>query len=111
MAKSKNEIEAACNDFLADWNRGDWMTEHGEWDDEEDCVEEGTIDPDNVESDASDLGVGHHGQGWNCSEGWRAHQNGDALVLNWYRINCCDGRHARYLWIVIDDKFFEEDAD
>jgi hypothetical protein len=31
----QTEIRNACEQFLADWNRGDWMQAHGGWASEE----------------------------------------------------------------------------
>lgn len=109
MAKTYEEIRNTIVDaFLVDWNRKDWMFENGEWDEDADCVEEGTIDPDNVEGSSEECGVTSSWDGRDCREGWIAHRSGDALVLNWWRAPYPHTfRHRRDLWVVIDAKFFE----
>lgn len=104
----KTEIRTACETFLETWKRSDWMAEHGEWD-EADGIEEGTIDPDEVEDGADDLEVGASWQGWDCREGWRAYRVGDGLYLNWWRTPYPHtARHQRDLWVEVNGTFFEE---
>lgn len=118
--KTNDEIRSACEAFLETWDRREWMAEHGSWasesDDsissESDYIEEGMLDPDEVEADAERLDV--HSRvvsGWDCREGWRAMRSGDALVLNWWRNPTTDLRHKRDLYVVIDREFFGEEDD
>lgn len=172
-------IRNAVEGFLADWHRGDWMVNNGEWASSEwkderetytervkalgeaivdasavdvpnaaradasslaevrealeaalgaleaaedaaqaldgqvtpgdaDHIAEGVIDPDGVAETARALRVGSNWKGWNCSEGWRAYRNGDALYLHWYRAVYGE-RLNRSLWVLVDDSFFEAD--
>lgn len=106
-----NTIRTACEEFLKDWNRRDWMSEHGEWN-EDDEIEEGVIDPDGVEDDADALEVGSSWQGWDCREGWRAYQHGTALYLNWWRTPYPHTpRHERDLYVLVSSSFFEEEEE
>lgn len=122
----KETVEA----FLADWDRHEWMNTHGEWDEDEECVEEGVIDPDGVawvEDDerrqftASGLLlrsgplVAKNLDGWNCSEGWVAYQVGSALYVNWFRSPYGRGpnrsRRERDLWVCVEPAYFDEAED
>lgn len=106
----RDAIETACESFLADWNRGDWMVENGDWADDGDYIEEGTIDPDNVEDDAESLDVGAKSQGWDCQEGWGAYRSMDDLYLNWWRAPYPNtNRHQRDLWVLVSKDFFAVD--
>lgn len=107
---TKTDIRKACENFLLDWNRRDWMADHGEWADESDHIEEGTLDPDCIEHDADPLEVGSSWQGWDCKEGWSAYQVGEALYLNWWRSPYGGtNRHQRDLWVCVDETFFQCD--
>jgi hypothetical protein len=109
---SKDQIREVCESFLFDWNRHEWMQENGEWSDGGDCIEEGTIDPNDVESEAEDLGVGASWQGWDCREGWSAYQVGEALYVNWWRTPYGGtNRHQRDLWVCVDKSFFEAEVE
>ncbi len=65
------------------------------------------LDPDGLAD--LDLPVAHscQWQGWDCTEGWVAHQMNDDLVLNWYR-NAYGHRHSRDLWLVAIEGYFSE---
>ncbi len=105
-------IEAACENFLQEWDRGEWMADHGEWADvesDESYIAEGVIDPDDVATRATDCDVSRSWQGWDCREGWGAYRVGRALYLRWWR-NACGNRRDRDLWVLVDSEFFQEDS-
>ena len=97
-------------EFLDDWNLAEWMAENGEWDD--DHIAEGVIDPDGyVGNDERERVCARVWEGWECREGWTAYRCGAALVLNWWRSPTTRLRRERDLWVTIDPKFFEADAE
>lgn len=107
--KPMTKVHEACDQFLATWDRTEWMQKHGDWSDEGNCVEEGVIDPDDVSDQALALPVGRSLRGWQCVEGWRAHRVGEALYLNWWRTpDPSTPRRARDLWVLVDEAFFAE---
>jgi hypothetical protein len=107
---TKTDIRTACEELLNDWNRSDWMSENGEWNDDDE-IEEGIIDPDVVSDGATDLEIGTAWQGWDCHEGWGAYRVGTALYLRWWRNPTTYLRHDRDLWVKIDDEFFESESE
>jgi hypothetical protein len=68
----KDKVHQTCQSFLSDWDRTDWLIEHGDWAEGGKYIAEGTIDPDNVENRSRCLRVGFDWQGWDCREGWAA---------------------------------------
>lgn len=118
----KDNIISTIADFLAGsesyeaWDRQQWMEVHGEWassewDDDDDHIAEGLIDPDGVSDDAQDLGVGRAWEAWNCREGWGAYRVGRALYMRWWRAPYGGtNRHERDLYVLIDEDFFEAEA-
>lgn len=167
--RTSEDIREAVEAFLGEWDRQEWLAEHGEWASEHwrakrtdyslavaevrealdelpraeyaapedladldnavgalrsaahalvgqvlpnegDYIAEGTIDPDCL-SGSEPLGVSARWSAWDCTEGWAAYRNGSALVLNWWRAptHAQSVRHARDLWLSIDDDFFADD--
>lgn len=68
MDREKNEIKETCEDFLADWHHGDWKAAYSDYENGEDYLEGGILDPDNVKSTAKKLGVGDRWQGLDGNE-------------------------------------------
>ena len=118
MTKTHEDIRSACIEFLEHWDRHGWMQTFGEWasdGEDEDAVElnyikEGKIEEiDGLEERSVALGsIGNSKEGWDCVEGWDAHRDGSALVINWWR-NSYGNRHNRDLWVIVDKNFFEDD--
>jgi hypothetical protein len=99
-----SHIKEACEQFLAGWDRLEWMQVHDEGDRDGETLygnRSVMLDPDDVNSTIREyLGVRHYDPaegGW----GWNAYRSGNSLYIVWYR-----HMPVQELWVCVDAEFF-----